>query len=98
MSQQPGLDRLTRSEPGDATKGVTIEATATGEPERSWMVMDHPFLSLPGLSLSLPNELNQPLAPLQLASNGNDLSINRNRRQWLQSCIIRLLSLTNFRH
>lgn len=79
MSQQPGLDRLTRSEPGEATNGVTIEASATGEPERSWMVMDHPFLSLPGLSLSLPKEFNQPLAPVQLASNGSDLSINHIR-------------------
>lgn len=75
MSQQPGLDRLTLSEPGEATNGVTIEAAATGEPERSWMVMDHPFLSFPGLSLSLPNEVNQPLAPL-LCSGGKDLSIN----------------------
>lgn len=75
MSQHPGLDRLTLSEPGEATKGVTIEATATGEPERSWIVMDHPFLSFPGLSLSLPNELNQALAPF-LCSGGKDLSIN----------------------
>lgn len=79
MSQQPGLDRLTRSEPGEATNGVTMEASATGEPERSWMVMDHPFLSFPGLSLSLPKELNQPLAPVQLASNGSDLLINQSQ-------------------
>lgn len=59
MSQDPGLDRLTRSEPGEATKGVTIEAAATGEPERSWTVMDQPFRSFPGRSLSLPNEPNQ---------------------------------------
>jgi hypothetical protein len=60
MSHEPGLDRLTRSEPGEATNGVTIDAAATGEPERSWTVIDHPFLSFPGLSRSLPNELSQP--------------------------------------
>lgn len=71
MSQEPGLDRLTRSEPGEATKGVTIEAAATGEPERSCTVNDHPFRSLPGLSLSLPNELSQLLE--LLGSDCNDL-------------------------
>lgn len=40
---------------------MTIEAAATGEPERSWTVIDQPFRSFPGLSLSLPNELNHPL-------------------------------------
>lgn len=64
MSHEPGLDRLTLSEPGEATNGVAMDAVATGEPERSWTVMDHPFLTFPGLSLSLPNELNQPLEPL----------------------------------
>lgn len=45
MSQAPGFDRLTLSEPGDGTNGVTIDAIATGEPERSCIVIDHPFLS-----------------------------------------------------
>lgn len=45
MSQAPGFDRLTRSVPGDGTKGVTMEAAATGEPERSWMMIDQPFRS-----------------------------------------------------
>ncbi|KAF7819745.1 hypothetical protein G2W53_025200 [Senna tora] len=35
MSQAPGLDRDTRSEPGEGTKGVIMEAAATGEPDRS---------------------------------------------------------------
>lgn len=61
MSHDPGLDRLTRSDPGEATKGVTIDAAATGEPERSWTVIDHPFRSFPGRSRSLPNELSQLL-------------------------------------
>uniref|UniRef100_A0A7C9EV17 Uncharacterized protein n=1 Tax=Opuntia streptacantha TaxID=393608 RepID=A0A7C9EV17_OPUST len=61
-SHEPGLDRLTRSEPGEATNGVTIEAAATGEPDRSWTVIDQPFRSFPGLSLSLPNVLSHPLA------------------------------------
>lgn len=61
MSHEPGLDRLTRSDPGEATNGVTIDAAATGEPERLWTVIDHPFRSFPGRSLSLPNELNQLL-------------------------------------
>lgn len=71
MSQDPGLDRLTRSVPGDATNGVTIEAIATGEPDKSWTVMDHPFRSLLGRSLSLPNEFSQLRGTL--VSVGNDL-------------------------
>uniref|UniRef100_A0A2P2JB98 Uncharacterized protein n=1 Tax=Rhizophora mucronata TaxID=61149 RepID=A0A2P2JB98_RHIMU len=35
ISHAPGLDWLTRLEPGDGTNGVTIDAIATGEPERS---------------------------------------------------------------
>lgn len=73
MSQQPGLERLTRSEPGDATNGVTIDAAATGEPDKSWTVTDHPFLSFPGRSLSLPNELSHFLEPL--VSGGKDLDL-----------------------
>ncbi|KAL3614392.1 hypothetical protein CASFOL_042466 [Castilleja foliolosa] len=52
MSQAPGLDLLTRLVPGDGTNGVTMEAAATGDPERSWMVIDHPFRSLTGRSSS----------------------------------------------
>lgn len=47
MSHAPGLDLETRSDPGDATKGVIIEAAATGDPDRSWIVIIQPFLSLP---------------------------------------------------
>ncbi|MCI84257.1 hypothetical protein A2U01_0105533, partial [Trifolium medium] len=35
MSHAPGFDLDTLSEPGEGTNGVTIEAVATGEPERS---------------------------------------------------------------
>nr|GMD02701.1 pathogenesis-related protein 1A-like [Ipomoea batatas] len=37
MSQAPGFDLLTLSLPGEGTNGVTIDAAATGEPDRSWM-------------------------------------------------------------
>lgn len=63
INHEPGFERLTRSENGEATNGVTIDAAATGEPERSWTVMDHPFLSFPVRSRSLPNALNQLLEP-----------------------------------
>jgi hypothetical protein len=43
MSQEPGLARETRPEPGDGTNGVTIDAAATGDPDRSWMVTVQPF-------------------------------------------------------
>lgn len=46
MSHAPGLDLDKRLEPGDGTKGVAIEAIATGEPQRSWIVIDQPFLAL----------------------------------------------------
>lgn len=52
ISHAPGLERLTLSEPGDGTNGVTIDAIATGEPERSWIVIDHPFRSLEDWFLS----------------------------------------------
>lgn len=72
MSQAPGLDLLTRSVPGDGTKGVTIEAAATGDPDRSWMVIDHPFRSfLGGCSPSSVTELKQ-LADV-LGSDSDDL-------------------------
>ena len=46
--------------PGDGTKGVTMDAAATGDPDRSWIVMDHPFRSFTGLSLSeLFSDFNQ---------------------------------------
>lgn len=43
ISQAPGFDRETRADPGEGTNGVTIEAVATGDPERSWIVTVHPF-------------------------------------------------------
>uniref|UniRef100_A0A0A9D7Z2 Uncharacterized protein n=1 Tax=Arundo donax TaxID=35708 RepID=A0A0A9D7Z2_ARUDO len=43
MSQEPGLARETRPEPGDGTNGVTMDAAATGEPDRSWMVTVQPL-------------------------------------------------------
>lgn len=72
MSQHPGLERLTRSEPGEATKGVTIDAAATGDPDRSWTVMDQPLRSFPGRSRSLPKEFSQLLELLW--SGGKDLN------------------------
>jgi hypothetical protein len=59
ISHAPGLDRLTWSEPGDGTNGVTIDAIATGDPDRSWIVIDHPFRSFAGGSLSAPREGSQ---------------------------------------
>lgn len=73
MSHEPGLERLTLSEPGEGTKGVTIEAAATGEPDKSWTVIDQPFRSFRGLSLSLPNELSQVLELLGSPCNDLDL-------------------------
>lgn len=46
IDHAPGFERLTLSEPGEGTNGVTIDAIATGEPERSWTVIDQPFRSL----------------------------------------------------
>lgn len=45
--------------PGDGTNGVTIEAAATGDPERSWMVMDHPFRSFELFSLLVVDDPKQ---------------------------------------
>eukprot|EP01018_Ginkgo_biloba_P031320 Gb_39793 [translate_table: standard] len=70
MSQAPGFERLTRSEPGEGTKGVTMDAAATGEPERSWIITSHPLRSLLSLFLSLRNEPHQPF--LRLLSCGNE--------------------------
>lgn len=78
MSHEPGFDLLTRSDPGEATNGVTIDAVATGEPERSWTVSDHPFRSLSDLSFSLLNEPSQLLE--QLGSDGNDLHGTRKNK------------------
>lgn len=64
MSQAPGLDRLTRSEPGDGTNGVTIDAIATGDPERSCIVIDQPLRSLLDCSFSDPNDDSQLLGVL----------------------------------
>lgn len=58
MSHAPGLDRDTWLEPGDGTKGVTIEAIATGDPERSWIVTDQPFLSVKLCSFPAVNDDN----------------------------------------
>lgn len=72
MSQAPGLDLLTPSVPGDATNGVTIDAAATGEPERSWIVIDHPFRSFISCSFSARNDvLKQPV--LVFGSDMDDL-------------------------
>lgn len=54
MSQAPGFDLLTLLVPVDGTNGVTIDAVATGEPERSWIVIDHPFRSFGPCSFLLP--------------------------------------------
>lgn len=43
MSHAPGLDSVTWFEPGEGTKGVIIDATAIGDPERSWIITVHPF-------------------------------------------------------
>lgn len=59
INHAPGFERLTRSEPGDGTNGVTIEAIATGEPERSWIVIVHPFRSFVDWSFSFPREGSQ---------------------------------------
>ena len=72
MSQAPGFDLLTLSEPGEATNGVTIDAAATGEPDRSWIVIDHPFRSFKGRSFSSGNDaLKQPV--LVFGSDIDDL-------------------------
>ena len=75
MSHAPGFDRDTRSEPCEGTKGVIMEAAATGEPDRSWIVTIHPFLSLPGLSLSPETVLiiHPLLFMLLVKSDGRDL-------------------------
>lgn len=74
MSHAPGLDRLTRSVPGDGTNGVTIEAAATGDPERSWMVMDHPFRSFELFSLLVVDDPKQFVEVL--GSDSEDLFNN----------------------
>ncbi|KAF8392759.1 hypothetical protein HHK36_020996 [Tetracentron sinense] len=55
ISQGPGLDLATRSQPVDSTKGVVMKAAAaTAEPERSWIITLQPFLSLLSISWSFP--------------------------------------------
>ncbi|MFS7920463.1 hypothetical protein Hanom_Chr03g00225211 [Helianthus anomalus] len=61
MSHAPGFDELTLSVPCDGTNGVTIDAIATGDPDRSWIVIDHPFRSFTCFSLSFWIDLNQLL-------------------------------------
>lgn len=81
MSHAPGFDRLTLLVPGDGTKGVTIEAAATGDPDRSWTVIDHPFLSL-ACSFSDATELKQLVEVL--GSDSPDLfNQNRGRSDYL---------------
>lgn len=58
--------------PDEATNGVTIDATATGEPDRSWIVIDHPFRSFVGRSLSALNEVPKQLV-LVFGSDRDDL-------------------------
>lgn len=69
MSQDPGLDLLTRSEPCDGTNGVTIDAAATGEPERSCTVIDHPFRSFTDISLS---DVQEPKQLVDVLGSDND--------------------------
>lgn len=77
MSQAPGLDLLTRFVPVDGTNGVTIDAAATGEPERSWIVIDHPFRSFGCCSLSLRSKLSQLL---ELPDSDTDDLFNNNAK------------------
>lgn len=76
MSQAPGFDLLTLFEPCDGTNGVTKDAAAIGEPERSWIVTDHPFRSFRGNSLSAVQQLKQFIDVL--GSDSEDLQ-NNNR-------------------
>lgn len=71
MSQAPGFDLLTLFEPCDGTNGVTMDAAAIGEPERSWIMTDHPFRSFGGESLSTVKHLKQLVDVL--ASDREDL-------------------------
>lgn len=75
MSHAPGFERLTRSVPGDGTNGVTIEAAATGDPERSWMVMDHPFRSFELFSWFVVVDEPKQFVDV-LGSDSEDLFIN----------------------
>lgn len=79
INHAPGLDFVTLSEPGDGTKGVTIDAIATGEPVRLWIVIDHPFRSLEGWSLSVFNERSHFLGAFD--SDKEDLRNNITKNQ-----------------
>lgn len=46
ISQAPGLDFATQSQPDEGTKGVVMKAAATAEPDKSCIFTFHPFLSL----------------------------------------------------
>lgn len=62
ISQAPGLDFATQSQPVDGTNGVVMNAAATAEPERSCIFTFHPFLSLLSISWSeLSTECDQIL-------------------------------------
>lgn len=52
ISQEPGFDLATQSQPVDGTKGVVMKAAATAEPERSCIFTFQPFLSLRSTSRS----------------------------------------------
>lgn len=49
--------------PAEGTKGVTIDAAATGEPERSCIITSQPFLSFLPFSFSRPT-VEVPTHPL----------------------------------
>ena len=75
MSQAPGFERQTRLVPLEGTNGVTIDAQATGDPDRSWIVIDHPFRSFGCISLSLRSDVKQLLDLLD--SDSIDLLNNK---------------------
>jgi hypothetical protein len=54
ISHAPGFDLPTASVPVDGTNGVTIDAAATAEPDRSYISTSHPFLSFFSLLDSRP--------------------------------------------
>lgn len=61
INKAPKFERLTLSVQNEGRKCVTIDATATGDPERSCIITSHPFHSLTSLSWLLLQELNQSL-------------------------------------
>jgi hypothetical protein len=57
--------------PAEGTKGVTIDAAATGEPERSCIITSQPFLSFLPFSFSRPT-VEVPTHPLPAAAAEDD--------------------------